>query len=115
MARVVVPHAEAMVASHECVSARNPTYGLDMIKGVDAHEQTPREPEPFYWFLAGLVIGWTLAALGEQRTFSTGTMMGGLLGAITGLGIGMIRLHNWKSKIKLPPPSQPTRPSSDAR
>ena len=43
------------------------------------------------WFLAGLVSGYVLAALGEGVTFSTGTLIGAFLGSCIGLLIGLMR------------------------
>jgi len=45
----------------------------------------------FKFFLAGLFFGFVLAAAGEGRTISPGTMIGAFLGGIIGLVVGLTR------------------------
>jgi len=49
--------------------------------------------------------GWALAAFGEGHVLSTGTLLGALFGSIIGIWLGTVRWLKWKSKIKLPPPT----------
>jgi hypothetical protein len=56
-------------------------------------EPRPRRPIfsiPTKMFLLGLALGYWFAALGEQVTFSKGTLFGAAFGGIIGGFIGMV-------------------------